>query len=69
MHVVVALHCFPQLLTLPANRFILRNFMDLSLFPYFLFAVPEVSYRWRTEYEVDSDGDPAVVVFSSSYRF
>ena len=44
--------------------------MDLSLFPYFLFAVPEVSYRWRTEYEVDSDGDTAVlVVFSSSYRF
>ena len=63
--VVVALHCFPRLLTLPANRFILRHFMDLSLFPYILFAVPEVSYRCRTDSDVDSGSDPAVLVVFS----
>ena len=63
--VVVALHCFPRLLTLPANRFILRHSMDLSPFPYILFVVPEVSYRCRTDSDVDSGSDPAVLVVFS----
>ena len=64
--VIVALHRSPPLPTLPANQFILRYFMDLSPFPYFLFSVPEVSCRFPSDSDVDSGGDLAVLVVFSS---